>query len=84
MKVTINIECTPAEARQCMGLPDVAPLQEAMLADMQEKLRAHLSALQPAEMVKTWFPLGVESLLAAQKAFWAQVAPRASETDDRS
>jgi len=28
MKITMNIECTPEEARRFLGLPDVTGLQE--------------------------------------------------------
>ncbi|MEA3017690.1 MAG: hypothetical protein QOI38_2412, partial [Sphingomonadales bacterium] len=29
MKVTIDIDCTPEEARRFMGLPDLTPVHEA-------------------------------------------------------
>ena len=38
MKITINVDCTPEEARRYMGLPDVAPMQEAVLRKMQEQM----------------------------------------------
>ena len=34
MKVNIEIDCTPLEARQFFGLPDVQPMQAALLAEM--------------------------------------------------
>ena len=34
MKVTVEIDCTPDEARQFMGLPDVKPLQAAVMAKL--------------------------------------------------
>ena len=37
MKVKIDIDCTPEEARTFFGLPDLGPLQQAMLKAMQEK-----------------------------------------------
>ncbi len=40
MKVTIEIDCTPLEARQFMGLPDVQPMQTAVLAEMEKRLMA--------------------------------------------
>ncbi|MDZ4735977.1 MAG: DUF6489 family protein, partial [Rhodospirillaceae bacterium] len=40
MKVTIDIDCTPEEARAFMGLPDVAPLQARMLAEIEARMRA--------------------------------------------
>src|SRR5262245_24852222 len=35
MKVKIEIDCTPIEARDFLGLPDVKPMQEAMMDQMQ-------------------------------------------------
>ena len=31
MKITIEIDCTPDEARQFVGLPDVKPMQAAQV-----------------------------------------------------
>ncbi len=59
MKVTINVECTPEEARRYMGLPDVAPMQETIINKMQEQMLDNVASMQPAEMMKTWLPLGV-------------------------
>ena len=35
MKITINVDCTPAEAREFFGLPDLRPLQAAWLAEVE-------------------------------------------------
>ena len=32
MKVTIEVDCTPVEARTFLGLPDVTPLNEHLVA----------------------------------------------------
>ena len=74
MKITIDIDYTPEEARAFMGLPDVGPLQEAMLAKLQEKLTANLAAMDPDTLLKTWLPAGLQGLDQAQKAFWSQFA----------
>ena len=42
MKVTIEIDCTPLEARQFFGLPDVQPMQAALLAQMEKQLMAEI------------------------------------------
>lgn len=73
MKITITIDCTPEEARRYMGLPDVAPMQEAMLNQMQEQMMSNLSSMQPTEMMKTWLPMGLDSWLDLQKAFWTRM-----------
>ena len=82
MKITINVDCTPEEARRYMGLPDVAPIQEAMLKQMQERMTANLSSMQPAELIKTWLPMGLEGWLEMQKSFWNRVSS-ASKPDDK-
>lgn len=77
MKITINVDCTPEEARRYMGLPDVAPLQEAMLKEMQEKMLAYTNSVQPPEMMKAWLPMGVDGWLDLQKKFWTQMTSAA-------
>ena len=57
-----------------MGLPDVAPIQEAMLKQMHERMTANLSSMQPAELMKTWLPMGLEGWLEMQKSFWTRVS----------
>ena len=58
MKVTVNIECTPQEARAFQGLPDVTALNEMMLNEMQARMKANMAALQPDELMKNWMALG--------------------------
>ena len=84
MKITINIDCTPEEARRYMGLPDVAPMQEAMLKEMQERMMANVNSMQPAEMMKAWVPMGIESWLELQKTFWTQMTSAGTQSDDNS
>ena len=45
MKFTIHIDCTAAEARQYMGLPDAAPMREAMLKQLQERTMSNVGSL---------------------------------------
>lgn len=74
MKVTINIDCTPKEARSFLGLPDLGPLQAALLADMETRMRAALASMDPEAMMKLWFPGGMQGWEQMQKLFWAQLA----------
>ena len=61
MKVTIDIECTPQEARVFMGLPDMSPLNDHVVAEMQKRMDANINALNPEEMVKSWFSMGCQA-----------------------
>ncbi len=58
MKVTLNVECTPQEARAFLGLPDVTALNEAMMAEMQTRMKSNMAALQPEELMKSWMAFG--------------------------
>jgi len=61
MKVNVEVECTPAEARAFLGLPDVTPLNEAMVAEMQKWMEANVAAMQPEELMKTWTSFGLQA-----------------------
>ena len=61
MKMNVEIECTPVEARAFMGLPDVTPLNEAMVAEMQKRMQDNMSAMQPEELMKTWTSFGLQA-----------------------
>ena len=54
MKVTINIECTPAEAREVMGLPDIRPLQAAWLAEIEKRMMADMDRLSIEGLTRAW------------------------------
>jgi hypothetical protein len=58
MKITMNIDCTPEEARAFLGLPDVRPMQEEVMRQMQEQLTASLRAMDATEMLRSWMPSG--------------------------
>ena len=60
MKITLDLDCTPEELRGFFGLPDVRPMQEQLLKDIAERLRANLQALDPDSMLKTWLPAGLK------------------------
>jgi hypothetical protein len=58
MKVTIDIDCTPAEARAFMGLPDVSVLNDYMVDEVKKKMSENMAAMQPEELMKSWFNFG--------------------------
>jgi hypothetical protein len=72
MKITINVDCTPEEARTFMGLPDVAPFQNMMLDEMKSRVQKAAASMEPETLMKTLFPLQSEGMADFQKAFWGQ------------
>ena len=73
MKINLDIDCTPEEARTFFGLPDVKPLQEAMMAEIEERMRANLAAMDPETLMKTWVPANIQGFEQVQKSFWNQM-----------
>ncbi|MEM9988669.1 MAG: DUF6489 family protein, partial [Pseudomonadota bacterium] len=45
MKITVNIEYSPIEARQFFGLPDVTPVNETIINAMVERSKENLETL---------------------------------------
>ena len=81
MKITIDIDCTPEEARAFLGLPDVAPLQAEMMKELQERMTKTLAGMDAEKLMKTWLASGAQSLEQMQRTFWEQFAGRGPKTN---
>jgi hypothetical protein len=55
MKVNVEVDCTPLEARQFLGLPDVQPMQKAMMDEMHARMKDSIDKFTPEALMKTWF-----------------------------
>jgi hypothetical protein len=79
MKIHFDVECTPEEARTFFGLPDVRPMQEALLKDVQDRLAANIRTLDPQVMLKEWLPATIKGFEQLQAMFLAQMAPKSGK-----
>jgi hypothetical protein len=82
MKVKLDIECTPEEARAFFGLPDVKPLQQTMMKEIEARMMQGLAAMDPNEMMKTWMPATIQGFENMQR-FWSQMASNALDPSAR-
>lgn len=73
MKVTIEVDCTPEEARRFMGLPDVSAVQDRMVEEMEEKMREAMANMDFETILKSWMPGAMQTFEDMQKAFWNQM-----------
>ena len=73
MKIKLDIDCTPEELRDFFGLPDVRPMQEELLKEVEERMRAGIKALDPEAMLKTWLPAGIQGFEKLQEIFLNQM-----------
>ena len=58
MKITMEIDCTPEEARAFLGLPDVSAVQQAYVEEFQRRMMEALAAMDPQTLAKAWLPEG--------------------------
>ena len=65
MKFTVNVECSPEEARRFMGLPDVSPINEQLVAEMGKRMEANLKLMSGESLMQSWMSVGTQ----AQDAF---------------
>jgi hypothetical protein len=72
MKFEIEMDCTPEEARKFFGLPDVGPLQDQMMRQIQEKMMENIRHMSPEDLAKTWIPMTMQGFSDMQKMFWTQ------------
>ncbi|WP_375396723.1 DUF6489 family protein [uncultured Sphingomonas sp.] len=69
MKINVEVDCTPEEARRAMGLPDFTPVHEkyvAMLTDAFDKGGVKPEVLE--SMMNSWSPMG-----EAGMTFWRRM-----------
>jgi len=70
MKINVEIDCTPEEARAFFGLPDVAPMQERLMKEVEERTLAAMRAMEPEALMQNWLPASMQGLETMQKMFW--------------
>lgn len=73
MKITVNVDMTPEEARTFLGLPDVKPMQDAIMKEVESSMRQALQITDPETLFKTWLPAGLAGVEQVQKFFWNQL-----------
>ena len=72
MKITMNVDCAPKEARAFLGLLDLRPMQDELMQEMRNRSMAGIAAMVPAEMLRAWMPAttGLEQM----QDFFAKMA----------
>ena len=68
MKVNVEVECTPEEARRAVGLPDLSPIHERYVAMVLESMNGTVKPELLESMAKSWAPMG-----EAGMTFWRRM-----------
>ena len=83
MKIHMDMDLTPEEARVLFGLPDVQPMQKAMMGEVETRMKKALSAMEPDALIKTWLPAGIQGLEQWQKFIWNRMTASGGESGEQ-
>ena len=78
MKIHMDVDMTPDEARALVGLPDVKPMQAAMMGEVEARMKKALTAMEPDALIRTWLPASLQGLEQWQKFLWSRVSSAGS------
>lgn len=57
MKINVEVDCTPEEARRFMGLPDLSPVHDAYVTQLVDTVKTGVSAEGVEAMLRSWGPM---------------------------
>lgn len=58
MKVTVNVDCSPEEARAFLGLPDLGPVHDKYIQSLLTAMDGAASLEQMDKMMRAFSPMG--------------------------
>lgn len=75
MKFTVNIDCTPQEARSFFGMPDVEPLNKMVVDEMSRRAKENMDTLaDPERLVAAWVNMGGKGIEQFQNLMGAAMS----------
>lgn len=81
MKFTINVDCTPEEARAFFGLPDVSEVNEVIMDGLTKRTQENLDAFtDPQKFFETAMMGSAGGMDAMQKMFAAMMTGAEGKT----
>ncbi|WNO54008.1 DUF6489 family protein [Stakelama saccharophila] len=69
MKINIDVDCTPEEARRAMGLPDFTPVHDRYIQMMLESVEKGAAPEALESMMRNWAPMGEAGMQMWRKIF---------------
>ncbi|CUS44909.1 MAG: DUF6489 family protein [Pseudomonadota bacterium] len=69
MKINVEVDCTPEEARRVMGLPDFTPVHEKYIQGVLGAMDGAVAPEMIENMMKSWSPMGEAGMNFWRKMF---------------
>lgn len=54
MQINVTVDCTPEEARELLGLPDVKRIQDKWLEIVSENISENAENFAPEKILNSW------------------------------
>lgn len=80
MRFQINVDCTPEEAREFFGLPDILPMQQDLMELVSRRLSENIQTMEPELLMKTWVPALFQGWTDIHSQFWNQFSQMGGKT----
>jgi hypothetical protein len=84
VKIHVDIDCTPDEARTMFGLPDLKPMQQALMGEIEARLMKAMQAMEPDALIKMWLPASVAGIEQWQKFLWSRFTSGREEGEGKN
>jgi 3-methyladenine DNA glycosylase/8-oxoguanine DNA glycosylase len=62
MKISVDVDCTPEEARRFLGFPDLTPVHDAYVERMKKAVADGVTPESFAELARSWGPMSEAGL----------------------
>jgi hypothetical protein len=70
MKINVEVDCTPEEARRAIGLPDLTPIHDKYIQAVMGAMDGNMIKPELLEtMMKSWMPMGDAGMQFWRKMF---------------
>ena len=84
MKMNITVECTPEEARAFLGLPDVSPINETLVASVKQRIEQNVELVSPEFYLKQWYSMGGQATDSLMQLMGAGARAAAGDTGKKT
>lgn len=76
MKINVEVECTPEEARRLMGLPDLTPVHEKYIATLTDSMEGKIKPEMLEAVMRSWTPMGEAGMNFWRQLFDGSIKPK--------
>lgn len=84
MKLTVNIDCTPEEARAFFGLPDVTGVNKVITDSLEKRTQENIESLtDPHKYMERMMEVSGSNMEAMRAAFTSMMAGMAPKSNGK-